>query len=87
MDSFVEMKHISFTYDNKTILNKINLTLEKSYSYALIGKSGVGKSTLLHILAGLLNTTEGEVVMKGKRIQNPRKDIGFMFQDLCLFPW
>lgn len=87
MDSFVEMKHVSFSYDNKTILNQINLTLEKSHSYALIGKSGVGKSTLLHILAGLLKTTEGEVVMKGKRIQNPRKDIGFMFQDLGLFPW
>jgi ABC-type nitrate/sulfonate/bicarbonate transport system ATPase subunit len=87
MDSFIEMKQVSFTYDNKQILNKINLTLKKSHSYALIGKSGVGKSTLLHILAGLLKTTEGEVQMKGKRIRNPRKDIGFMFQDLALFPW
>ncbi|UTI41938.1 ATP-binding cassette domain-containing protein [Niallia sp. RD1] len=85
MDSFV--KQVTFTYDNNTILNKINLTLKKSKSYALIGKSGVGKSTLLHLLAGLLIPTEGEVLIEGNRIQHPSKDIGFMFQDLGLFPW
>ncbi|MEM5592100.1 ATP-binding cassette domain-containing protein [Niallia circulans] len=87
MDSFVKMQDVSFTYDHTTILNKINLNLEKGKSYALIGKSGVGKSTLLHLLAGFLNPTEGEILMDGKRIQHPQKDIGFMFQDLGLFPW
>lgn len=87
MNSFVKMKEVSFTYDNKPILNKISLTLEKSKSYALIGKSGVGKSTLLHILSGLLKPTKGEVLIEGERIHNPRKNIGFMFQDLGLFPW
>ncbi len=87
MDSFVKMEQVTFTYDNNTILNKINLTLKKSKSYALIGKSGVGKSTLLHLLAGLLIPTEGEVLIEGNRIQHPSKDIGFMFQDLGLFPW
>lgn len=87
MDSFVKMQHVSFTYENNTILKKLNLTLEKSKSYALIGKSGVGKSTLLHLLAGFLIPTEGEVLIDGNRIQQPSKDIGFMFQDLGLFPW
>ncbi|MEK4872638.1 ABC transporter ATP-binding protein [Niallia sp. FSL W8-1348] len=87
MDSFVKMEQVTFTYDNNTILNKINLTLKKSKSYALIGKSGVGKSTFLHLLAGLLIPTEGEVLIEGNRIQHPSKDIGFMFQDLGLFPW
>lgn len=87
MDSFVKMQDVSFTYDHTTIINKINLNLEKGKSYALIGKSGVGKSTLLHLLAGFLNPTEGEILMDGKRIQHPQKDIGFMFQDLGLFPW
>lgn len=87
MDSFIKMEQVTFTYDNNTILNKINLTLKKSKSYALIGKSGVGKSTFLHLLAGLLIPTEGEVLIEGNRIQHPSKDIGFMFQDLGLFPW
>ena len=87
MDSFIKMEQVTFTYDNNTILNKINLTLKKSKSYALIGKSGVGKSTFLHLLASLLIPTEGEVLIEGNRIQHPSKDIGFMFQDLGLFPW
>ncbi len=87
MDSFIKMQDVSFTYDHTTILHKINLDLEKGKSYALIGKSGVGKSTLLHLLAGFLSPTEGEVLMDGKKIQQPQKDIGFMFQDLGLFPW
>ena len=86
MDSFIKMEQVTFTYDNNTILNKINLTLKKSKSYALIGKSGVGKSTFLHLLASLLIPTEGEVLIEGNRIQHPSKDIGFMFQDLGLFP-
>ena len=87
MDSFIKMEQVTFTYDNNTILNKINLTLKKSKSYALIGKSGVGKSTFLHLLASLLIPTEGEVLIEGNRIQHPSKDIGFMLQDLGLFPW
>ena len=48
------LDEVSFTYGNQTILGHIHLTLEKGKSYALIGKSGVGKSTLLNLIAGFI---------------------------------
>jgi ABC-type nitrate/sulfonate/bicarbonate transport system ATPase subunit len=86
-DAFVRLDGVSFTYGKQKILDHINLSLEKEKSYALIGKSGVGKSTLLNLIAGFIQPNDGSVRISGQEFKKPREDTAFLFQDLGLFPW
>lgn len=54
---------------------------------ALLGHSGCGKSTVLSIVAGLQELTEGGVIVDGKEIDGPSLDRAFVFQSPCLLPW
>jgi len=54
---------------------------------ALIGPSGCGKSTILRLVGGLMLPTEGLVEIYGKRVVEPRDDIGIVFQRPTLLPW
>jgi NitT/TauT family transport system ATP-binding protein len=54
---------------------------------SLLGPSGCGKSTLMLMIAGLLPPTSGEIRVDGERVNEPRTDIGIMFQDNTLVPW
>jgi taurine transport system ATP-binding protein len=53
----------------------------------LLGPSGCGKSTLLRAIAGLVMPSEGEIMIRGKRIEGPGPDRGLVFQQPALFPW
>jgi NitT/TauT family transport system ATP-binding protein len=77
----------TFTRRNVHALDKVDLTLTEGCFAAVIGSSGCGKSTLLKIMAGLLPPSEGSVVLAGKPVTGPRRDIGMMFQQATLFPW
>jgi len=85
--SFIRLDNITFSYGEKTILNKVNLKLKKGESYAVIGKSGVGKSTLLHLIAGFLKPNSGRIYIDQQEIKTIRKNTAFLFQELGLFPW
>lgn len=87
INEFVRFDQVSFSYESKAILKNINLSLEKGVSYAVLGKSGVGKSTLLQILAGFLFPQQGHVYIKGEKVSGPSMYTGYMFQELGLFPW
>jgi len=67
-------------------LNRISLTISEGEFVAVVGRSGCGKSTLLNIVAGLLSTTEGEVVFEDLSADD-RPLTSMVFQDLALFPW
>jgi putative ABC transport system ATP-binding protein len=95
----LEAKNISRTYDKGEVavpaLKNCSLTLEKGEFVAVIGKSGSGKSTLLRILATLDTPDEGELYIRGERVNGwkdsqlaafRRKNIGFIYQDYNLFP-
>src|ERR1700674_5067604 len=68
-------------------LQDIDFAIADGAFVAIVGPSGCGKSTLLRILAGILPTTHGEVLLRGSRIAGPRRDIGVVFQAPVLFPW
>jgi ABC-type bacteriocin/lantibiotic exporter with double-glycine peptidase domain len=53
-DTFVRLNDVSFMFKEQSVLKNVNLSLKKGTSYALIGKSGVGKSTLLNLISGFL---------------------------------
>jgi NitT/TauT family transport system ATP-binding protein len=84
-----ELDRVSKTFAARSIqaLDKVDLTLEQGTFSAVIGSSGCGKSTLLKIMAGLVPPSAGRVVLSGKPVTGPRRDIGMMFQQATLFPW
>lgn len=86
-NNYITFDHVTFSYGTQTVLKKISLNLGKGSTYALIGKSGTGKSTLLNLLAGFIKPEGGNISVNGEEIRAPRKDISFLFQDLGLFPW
>lgn len=71
----------------KTVLEKVNFQVEQGKITCLLGASGVGKSTLLRVLAGLVQPLRGQVTLADKAITQPQADIGFVFQSANLLPW
>ncbi len=87
----LKISNISKTYDNNGQLieavKDVSLTIEDRQFVALVGPSGCGKTTLLKIIAGLVEASSGEVILDGKKILEPDKERGMIFQGFSLFPW
>lgn len=87
----LELKNISFTRDNKKILDNINLKLDDDKFYVITGPNGSGKSSLAKILMGINRQDEGQVLFNGKDISNmpiyerAKIGIGFAFQQPVKF--
>jgi NitT/TauT family transport system ATP-binding protein len=79
----------SFTADNKeiTVLDCLSLSIEDRDFVSIVGPTGCGKSTFLHIVGGFESKTGGEVRLNGRPLGAPGPDRGMMFQDHSLFPW
>ena len=84
-----ELSKVGKTYASNAVkaLENISLTLNRGGFSSVIGSSGCGKSTLLKIMAGLIPPTTGRVILAGRPVTGPRRDIGMMFQQATLFPW
>jgi iron(III) transport system ATP-binding protein len=90
---YLELKQLSFKYDQTSIIEKFDLCANKGSITAIIGESGSGKSTLLRILAGLQNANQGifklddQIIFDDKiSIDAHKRKIGLVFQDYTLFP-
>lgn len=68
-------------------LDGVSLSVDEGEFVAIVGPSGCGKSTLLRILGGLLNPTEGTVHLDGQPLSSPRRQVGYVFQNVNLMPW
>lgn len=68
-------------------LQNVDLKMDKGEFVSLIGHSGCGKSTVLNIVAGLYNATEGGVILEGKEVLEPGPDRAVVFQNHSLMPW
>lgn len=90
--SFLTVSNIHHTYFSKDAatesLKNINLTMKEGEFVSFIGPSGCGKTTLLSIIAGLFQPTEGKVLIENKEVyDNDKLSIGYMLQQDYLFPW
>ncbi len=69
------------------VLTDINLRVERGEYISIIGHSGCGKSTVLNIVAGLIDSTSGAVILDGKEVREPGPDRSMVFQNHSLLPW
>ena len=87
----LELKDIKFEYEGKEILKGVNVKLEEGKIHALVGESGVGKTTTLNILTGLYSPTDGKILVNGEdwtdKTTYLRKKIGFVEQTPVFFKY
>jgi NitT/TauT family transport system ATP-binding protein len=70
-----------------TALNKVSLDVNKGEFVCILGRSGHGKTTLLNVVAGLLQAHRGEITVLGRPVTGPGIDRGVIFQRDAVFPW
>lgn len=68
----IKLKNVSKSYDNNLVLDKINLNLEDNKIYGLIGRNGVGKTTLMKILSDQIINYQGDAFVDGSNIKNDK---------------
>lgn len=71
----------------RTVLEDFSLSLHEREMIMLLGASGVGKSSLLRVLAGLQQPEQGTVLVNNSVLKGPHPRLSFMFQDPSLLPW
>lgn len=87
--SSVILKNVSKRYDDKVVINNIDLTIEDKEFVVLVGASGCGKSTILRMIAGLEEISGGDILIGDKKVNDiaPKdRDIAFVFQSYALYP-
>jgi multiple sugar transport system ATP-binding protein len=85
----VEIKKLDLHFGSVEVLNDLNLEIEKGEFLVLLGSSGCGKSTLLNCIAGLLEITNGQILIEGKNVtwsEPSERGIGMVFQSYALYP-
>ncbi|MBP6118335.1 MAG: sugar ABC transporter ATP-binding protein [Giesbergeria sp.] len=92
MTPILELRGITKLYGGVPAVDGVDFTLNKGEVHALCGENGAGKSTLTKIMAGVVEPSEGELVLEGRRVQfrNPveaqREGIAMVFQETSLVP-
>jgi ATP-binding cassette subfamily B multidrug efflux pump len=86
----IEFRELSFAYNGKPVLKNISLTIEPGQTVAFVGRTGSGKSTLMHLIPRLIDSPEGSVLIDGRPVQDYpldqlRRSIGFVPQETFLF--
>lgn len=85
----ITLENVKKVYDDETVLHDINFELEKGKFYTLLGPSGCGKTTILRLIAGFADATEGVIKINGETVNDipaNRRKVNTVFQDYALFP-
>jgi nitrate/nitrite transport system ATP-binding protein len=94
--AFLEVRGVSKTFSGKgnakaatpiPVLRDINLGIDEREFVCIVGRSGAGKTTLISLIAGLIEPDRGEILLEGKAIQGPGPERGIVFQNYSLLPW
>jgi len=91
LDGHIEFRNVTYGYgEDKDVLKNIDLNIEKGKTFALVGLSGGGKTTICHLIPRFYDVEEGEILVDGKDIRHMtrtslRQNIGIVQQDVYLF--
>lgn len=87
----IELRHVSYRYeDSNPVLDDLSLKVKKGQTYALVGPSGGGKTTICHLIPHFYDCVDGEILIDGKELHtvtmsSVRRNIGIVQQDIYLF--
>ena len=91
LEGHIELCDVSYSYDEeKEVLNHVSLNVEKGKTFALVGPSGGGKTTICHLIPRFYEVISGEIRIDGKPLssmtmESLRRNIGIVQQDIYLF--
>ncbi len=80
MEKLIEFKNINKSFDDLEVLKDLSFSVTKNDIIGILGPSGVGKSTILKLIAGVIEQSTGELIINAKKI-------GYVFQEPRLLPW
>ena len=83
MKNILEVKNLSYSFGNNPILKDINIYVNENEMVTIVGSSGVGKSTLFNLIAGVLKKQTGEITINGSK--NYIGEVAYMLQKDLLF--
>lgn len=87
----LEIRQISKTFETRdrqvVALDDVSLTVQDGEFVSLVGPSGCGKTTLLRIVDGLTEPSDGQIFLDGVELHGVSRDMAFVFQDINLLPW
>ncbi len=92
-EPLIELRHVSKSYPTTdggtrvTILDDVNLEIREGEMLALLGQSGSGKSTMVRLMAGLIEPTQGAVLCHGEALDGANPYTSIVFQSFALYPW
>src|SRR4051794_25385505 len=88
--SIIRFENVTKKYDDETtVLTNVSFELERGKFYTLLGPSGCGKTTILRLIAGFTEASEGNIFFNGKKINHippNERQVNTVFQDYALFP-
>jgi NitT/TauT family transport system ATP-binding protein len=89
IEPMVQLSHVYLDYHSgATIVEDVNLSIQRGEKFVIIGPSGCGKTTLLKVIGGFLKPRQGTVLVNGTPVKKPGPDRAFVFQDFeQLFAW
>ena len=85
-DTILTAEHVTKSYDGTAILQDVSLHLDRGELVCVLGVSGAGKTTLFHVLSGLVTPAEGHVFLNGQEITGHPGQISYMLQKDLLLP-
>ncbi len=87
MNPILTLKNVVKSYPGNPVLGGVNLEVAEGEFVAILGFSGTGKTTLISLIAGLLQPDSGEIAIRGERVNGPGGETSLVFQSYSLFPW
>jgi nitrate/nitrite transport system ATP-binding protein len=91
VENYVQLENVDMVFSTKkgefVALDNVNLAIKQGEFVSIIGHSGCGKSTVLNLIAGLLEPTNGVMLCAGREIAGPGPDRAVVFQNHSLLPW
>ena len=83
----LKFERVGFEYDGRSIMRDVSFAVRPGELVALLGPSGCGKTTILNLVAGFLQPTDGVAFIDNREIAGPGPDRGVVFQAAALFNW